>query len=99
MCTSCEYKSGQEREIQEQSMGAQGGKRLNSQRGTHHRLVVEVVLEGLLAGGEGLRDLVAGVVVLRRGELGRELGLERAVKQKRQCEHGVAQRVARKRHG
>ena len=52
---------------------------MNSQRGTHHRLVVEVVLEGLLAGGEGLRDLVAGVVVRRRGELGRELGLERAL--------------------
>ena len=42
-----------------------------------HGLVIEVVLEGLFARGEGLGDLVARAVVGRGGELGLKLGLER----------------------
>ena len=55
-----------------------------------HGLVVEVVLQRLLARSERLRYLVTRLVVRRGGELGRKLSLERAAigkRQKGRCEY------------
>ena len=53
----------------------------------HHGLVIDVVLEGLLARGEGGGDVLALLVVGGGGELGLQLRLEGPVRTRRhECE-------------